>query len=45
MQHLFLHYNVVMDTVCAILVETPEEMDQFLCILIQDTDIVLVDLA
>ena len=34
MQHLFLHYNVVMDTVCTSLVETPEEMDQFLCILI-----------
>ena len=34
MQHLFLHYSVVMDTVCTSLVETPEEMDQFLCILI-----------
>ena len=34
MQHLFLHYNIAMDTVCTSLVEMPEEMDQFLCILI-----------
>ena len=34
MQDLFLHYNVAIDTVCTSLVEMPEEMDQFLCILI-----------
>ena len=34
MQRLFLHYNAVMNTICTSLVETPGEMDQFLCILI-----------
>ena len=34
-----------MDIVCIGLVETPEELDQFTCILISDTDSVLVDLA
>ena len=34
MHHLFLHYNIAMDTLCTSLVEMAEEMDQFLCILI-----------
>ena len=34
MQDLFLHYNVAMVTVCTSLVEMPDKMDQFLCILI-----------
>ena len=45
MQRLFLHYNAAMNTICTRLVETPGEMDQFLCILIEDTDSVSLDLA